>query len=769
MKRIVIGVFLVAVMVFTSAVIPVTGQEKPTQDPIFLHTGSPLILSEDKIAPLDPENLDVAATVINARTLLPLRALAEYFGAEVSYDAPGKKAIILKGDKKYVFPINEKKYLIVEGTSEKAVTMDTNSMIINDRTMVPIRVISEDILGLKVTYKDRVIAIAKEEVNLESNPLMVKAVKDKIGVALKAGSVNELAKVFTSKEYNIFSDMSGIKGAGGVANETAAAPTESGAVAEDSASDEGGAGDRDYSTTNTQVEGIDEADIVKTDGKYIYWAGNNAVRIVSAKDGMMDDTATIKLSQNKYVQEIYVDGDRLVLLGNRNEEMASPGGGDIMPMDKPAVDTSVTNIDRIMPPYYPVKSFAFVDVYDITNPERPIFVKGHEMEGSYQSSRKNGEIVYLMTNTYIYGDIYLPVMRDTVKGGGMSSLKLEDIMILPGFQTQGYVVVSALDINNNEKTEVEAIAASGYTTYMNDSALYLAANEYNDSTSITKFQINGTKLGYAGSGKVEGQVLNQFSMDESEGYLRVATTTWENGNGVYVLDDSLNVYGSIKGLAKGERIYSARFMGDKGYVVTFRNIDPLFVFDLSDPSAPKVTGELKIPGFSNYLHPVGEDLILGIGAETHEIYVKDDKGNEIVIGNRQGGIKFSLFDVSDMGKPREISKSVIGGSGSYTEAFYNHKAIMFDNEEQNVAFDASISEDEKGTGYRQGAILMNYGDRSLTLKGIVDGSKSSVYGPETPYGRRLVLIGDELYYLQDGQIVSYDYDGLTKIDSLMLN
>ena len=257
-------------------------------------------------------------------------------------------------------------------------------------------------------------------------------------------------------------------------------------------------------------------------------------------------------------------------------------------------------------------------------------------------------------------------------------------------------------------------------------------------------------------------------MDEYDGYLRVATTTWENENGLYVLDDSLNVCGLVAGLAKGERIYSVRFMGDKGYVVTFRNMDPLFVFDLSEPENPKLTGELKIPGFSNYLHPVGENLILGIGAETYEIYQKDENGNEIVIGNRQGGIKFSLFDVSDMGKPKEISKYVIGKSGSYSEAFYNHRAVMFDSKAQTVAFDAIITSDETSGSYKQGAIIMNYGHNKFTLKGILDSIPANEYGNYIPYGRRVLYIGDVLYYIQDGRISSYNYSKLTPIDSIML-
>lgn len=340
-------------------------------------------------------------------------------------------------------------------------------------------------------------------------------------------------------------------------------------------------------------------------------------------------------------------------------------------------------------------------------------------------------------------------------------------MIMPRYPSRGYLIVSAININNEEKTEVEAITAYGAIMYMNESSLYIAANDWNDTTSIIKFSLNGMKVGYAGSGEVKGYLLNQFSMDEYEGHLRVATTTWEQGNGLYVLDKFLNITGSVEGLAKGENIYSVRFMGDRAYIVTFRTIDPLFVFDLSDSEKPIVTGELKVPGFSNYLHPVGEDLLLGIGADTYEIYRKDNSGKDVVIVARQGGIKFSLFDISDMGKPKEVSKYVVGDSGSSSAAFYDHKAIMIDKASGNVAFDAYLSYDNQEKGYQQGAIVMSFDDNELALRGILESIPTGVYGNDIPNARRVIYIGDELYYIRDGKITSYNYDNLKEIDSLI--
>ena len=275
-------------------------------------------------------------------------------------------------------------------------------------------------------------------------------------------------------------------------------------------------------------------------------------------------------------------------------------------------------------------------------------------------------------------------------------------------------------------------------------------------------------FGDAGSGRVKVHLLNQFSKEEYEGNLRVATTVWEEGNNLFVLDGSLNVIGSVTGLAKGETIYSVRFMGDKGYIVTFRTMDPLFVFDLSDPRAPKVTGELKMPGFSNYLHPIGDGLILGIGMETRELIERDAEGNETPVGFRQGGLKISLFDVSDMGKPREITNLVIGESGSYSEALYNHKTVMVDETSQRIAFDAYIAKRKDWSNSQQGALVISYRDNKIVQEGILKYEQPEVYGKYIPYGRRVAYIGNTLYYIQDGIINAFDYKSLEKIGSLAL-
>lgn len=742
MKRtIIVFISLIIALFMLSLVVTLAESEEVIDaNSIYLYTGSPLVLHNNHVSSLDPNNPDVVATVVGDRTLLPLRTISEYFGAEVSYDDGKREAIIVYEGSRYVFPVGEKQYIVSRGDTQQEIAMDTQSLIQNDRIMVPIRVISENILKLKVSYYDRVIAIGDQEVNLKIQNSLVKKIKTKIGAVIKPGSFEEVRLAFSTSQSLGYPMVDMVKSA---------------TPAMDS-----------FSTTNPQVEGIDEADIVKTDGTHIYLVSSNAVRIVKAEKGQLEETGILKLDQTKSVQDLYIDDNWLIIMGTRYESVPYP-----MVDGSPAIDMDIAPVEdrmiSILPIYYG-KNYTFVDVYDITDPKNPEFIKTHEMEGNYQTSRKNGDIVYLITNTYFYDGSILPMVKDTATGKAAKALDLSDVMIMPGYPSQGFLSVSSIDVTNQDEAEVEAIAAQGFITYMNDSALFLASSDYNGNTTITKLGIDGMKVGYAGSGTVEGTLLNQFSMDQYEGNLRVATNTWNDGNGLYVLDDSLNVIGSVTGLAKGETIYSVRFFGDKGYIVTFRNMDPLFVFDLKDPKNPKLTGELKIPGFSNYLHPVGEDLLLGIGAETTEIYQKDAEGNEVVIGNRQGGIKVSLFDVSDMGEPKEISKVVTGYSGSYSEAFYNHKAIMFDSESKIVFFDADITTGINGSAYKQGALVISYDKNDLELNGILGSEPVSVYGTYTPYGGRVLAIGEYLYYTRDGRVSSFVYQTLIPVDSIVL-
>ena len=242
-------------------------------------------------------------------------------------------------------------------------------------------------------------------------------------------------------------------------------------------------------------------------------------------------------------------------------------------------------------------------------------------------------------------------------------------------------------------------------------------------------------------------------MDEWDGNFRIATHSWDrDSNSLYILDKDLEQIGAIENLAKGEMIYSVRFMKDKAYIVTFRQIDPLFVIDTSDPTLPKVLGELKIPGFSNYLHPISDNTLLGIGQDADE-----ETG-------QQGGIKLSLFDVSDTAKPEEIDSIILGESGSYAEVLNNHKALMVDNKRDIVGFHAQLNKSTKDfvRDMFSGAVLVKIKDeKELEMLDTI--AVEEIGGNQYYSGRRLLVIDNVLYYIGEDGIRAFEYESLEEI------
>ena len=279
---------------------------------------------------------------------------------------------------------------------------------------------------------------------------------------------------------------------------------------------------------------------------------------------------------------------------------------------------------------------------------------------------------------------------------------------------------------------------------------------------VHKLSLQEGIVKYENKGEVKGTLLNQFSLDEYQDYLRVATTMSLYGskgqylyNNVYVLDDELEVVGTLEKLAPDERIYSTRFIGDRLYMVTFRNVDPLFVIDLSQPAEPKVLGQLKIPGFSNYLHPYDENHILGLGQDTE---------NNQWGGVTTSGLKVALFDISDVNNPKERATIIIGGRGTSSEALYEHKAFLFDADRKLVIFPVSEVKDNKWEHVWQGVYVLRVKpDIGFVIQGKVT---HGTYDPQQPYDtystqvRRAIYISDILYTISPKKIRMNDLDDL---------
>ena len=827
------------------------GNLKP--DELYLHVGSPIALSDGKILPLDKDDPGVAAMVYKNRTLVPLRFVSEFFGAAVSYDEAAKAGVVKTDSHTAAFPVGES-YFTLDG---QRIELDAETQLAGGRIMLPLRALCEQVLGLTVDYSNGVIQIA-EDSSITSG--VESEVKSKIGMYVKTSDLDALNRYLeefgSGRGYNYYyygdvvevdeeiammedanvpmrapadtpsgatagATADGAPGAApppaeapvpmpstspGAApqpgidlgvNDSAASEPEASFNTSDAKDDEGSASSEGgHSSTNTQVVGIDEADIIKTDGKYIYLLGSSSARIISAS-GEMSAVAKINLP-NAYLADMYIDDGRLIVIGSRwndtiaygapppttekpqraasdDIDMPEPAVDSIVPSEVPVIEQPEPDVAYTMP--YRGRNTTFVNIYDTTDMSDIKLLRSFEVEGDMLTTRKQNGYLYLLTTLYHRYDSMDP-RPYAGEDGKIAPIPLECIMISPGCYTEGFLTLSAINVfDAQEEVASETITTGGYasTQYMSSNAMYIASHDYfsGDGVSIAKFTISGGRVGYAGSGSVRGSLNDQFSMDEHRGYLRIATTSWDNvsKNNLFVLDGNMHVCGSVLGFAPEERIYSARFMGDRGYIVTFRQIDPLFVFDLSDPVNPKITGELKVPGFSSYLHPVSENVILGVGNDVYDIYTRDKNGKETVVGQRTGGIKLSLFDVSDMGKPKEIDSLILGDSG-YAELLYNHKAAMFKQDDGILAFCADLYGDTKADWFN-GALIISYVGNTLSERGRISSSQSkgdSIYYGESSdfYNQRLVYIGDILYYAENGVVRSFDINTLTLKQSLRL-
>ncbi|MDR0292818.1 MAG: beta-propeller domain-containing protein [Oscillospiraceae bacterium] len=503
-------------------------------------------------------------------------------------------------------------------------------------------------------------------------------------------------------------------------------------------------GESGHSQTNEQVAGVSEGDVVKTDGKYLYALSGDTLRIIKADGAEMRTVSTIPL-ENVWGAEFYLIGDKLAVVGHWYEPWNTPWIGL---EDSPYPMTNVIGWGR---------DCTVLIVYDISDRAQPEEARRVEMDGYSVSTRVIGDTVYLVTNKHVWtpfdqadSEIIMPCVRDTAEEEELVPLDFDRIYYIPDTTDGSYLLVGAVNINGDEPFEPRAYLGAGSQIYMSPGALYVTKWRYDgngEKTDILRFAIEGTEIYYTGMGTVDGSPLNQYSMDEYKGFFRIATTKWGAGTFVTVLDNGMYVVGQSVPLEPDERMQSMRFMGDMGYIVTFQNTDPLFTIDLSDPFNPKVLGELKIPGFSQYLHPAGDGLLLGIGRDTRELYTKDEYGNESVVGFRDVGIKVSLFDVSDPYNPKELDKLSLGEG--WPEVAQNPRALMCDPSRGLYGF---TMERWNTKNNNFSALLLRVEGGRLSIAADLDaGEKFSTYGS------RLCFIGDTLYLIHERGVRAYDY------------
>lgn len=550
-------------------------------------------------------------------------------------------------------------------------------------------------------------------------------------------------------------------------------------------SSEGSGGGAEYSKTNNQVEGVDEADLVKTDGKYIYSISDGRVLITDVRNPKsMVKIAEVPSEQTFYPTQLFLHEDTLIVFGDKH-----------IPYN--ISDTSKEGTHRIMP----FNSSTNVRFYDLKDPKNPKMIREIGTEGYLNGARKKDNLLYFVTNVApnywmdIEGDVELrPYRFDSQEDDKATPMPYSDLTILPGTLEGTYSVITAMDLNNAKESQVitKGYLGGSNAMYMSKESLYLTApvymptsnedqksstnmiwNPQETNTEIFKFNLDGTKVDFVSSSEVKGMLLNQFSMDEYDNHFRVVTTkgfAWNNDtpseNNLFILDAGMNQVGSIEGLAKGERIYSARFMGDKAYMVTFRETDPLFVMDVSNPTSPKVLGELKIPGFSNYLHPLDENHLIGFGYDTKSLPGKDGSQPLIITG----GMKISLFDVSDFENPKEKDVEILGGQGTYSSLQYDHKVLFQHQSKGLYGFPVTLYEGTNKEGYGEfageGAVVYE-----ITAENGIQQVANMIKkrNPNQPYEeweksvQRILYVKDILYTISMKETKSYDLNTFKEI------
>lgn len=558
----------------------------------------------------------------------------------------------------------------------------------------------------------------------------------------------------------------------------------------------------DYSKTNIQVEGVDEPDIIKTDGTYIYLVANSKIYIIKAYPAEEATVlSTISFDKDIDVSNIFIKDDKLVIFGASNRYPVA---------DEDAKEASY---------YCGGISTTTIKIYDISNRKKPELFKDIKLDGRYFDGRMINNYVYVITIEYAWDLFYVLEENETLNipqitiDSDTREIPPDDIYYVnnsKNVDTMTHII--SIDLTDGKVNQKSFLLGYSQSMYVSKNNIYITSTNYDyvdfqplvgvpyrrsvETTVIHKISIQNGEIEYSSRGEVPGRVLNQFSMDEHNGFFRIATTVgnvwdheYKSSNNIYILDETLACISEIEGIAPGERIYSARFMGNKAYLVTFKKVDPFFTIDLSDPYNPKVLGELKIPGYSDYLHPFDENHIIGIGKDTVEA-LDELKGRRGIDFAWYQGIKIALFDVSDFEKPKEIAKIVIGDRGTNSPALYDHKAFLFNREKELLVIPVSLYEineeiKEQNNGYTgniygkftfQGAYVYKLNLNGFEFRGRITHRNQSEsiedhywYWESSNYDiKRTLFIDNTLYTISNNIVKMNSLDDLSEINSLEL-
>ena len=552
------------------------------------------------------------------------------------------------------------------------------------------------------------------------------------------------------------------------------------------------AGNQDFSGTNVQVEGVDEPDMVKTDGERIVLLSEGSLIVVDVTGPEPTEIGRLRLD-NLAIQSLFLSGDTALLLGSS------------------WVSHPVPFLEGDAAEFAPVPQSPTVQLIEVDISDEPEVVRTMSIDGSFISGRMVGGTVRLVMTSGPVGFEWsypkgsgLRAEREAIEENRRIIRNSSEENWIPYYlvadsegdisdegmlfdcsqashpeEFSGLNMLSVVTVDLGTGLEVvdaTGLLATGSTVYSSSDNLYVATQRWEDwlqreegddrsesvTTEIHKFDISdATATAYSATGQVEGFLLNQFAMDEHEGLLRVASTTspiwWGSGlesesmiTVLHEVNGDLVRVGRVGGLGKTEQIYSVRFMGDVGYVVTFRQTDPLYTIDLSDPTDPQVVGELKILGYSAYLHPLGGELLMGVGQDATE-------------QGRIQGTQVSVFDVSNPADPRRIDTYTLA-EGSSSQVEYDHHAFLYwDNERLAMIPVQQWRWDDEAEEAFFGAVglrVSTSGDLTEIERIVHPGGVGEKNWDWKAQILRSVVIGDSVYTISAKGIMRSDIEGL---------
>lgn len=491
----------------------------------------------------------------------------------------------------------------------------------------------------------------------------------------------------------------------------------------------------DYSNTNVRQEGVDEADVAKTDGRYLYVLEDDGdyVSIVDTKTNMKK-ISEIKAPKDETIEEFYlIEKNKKVVMICSNS--SDDDYEDVEDVTRSSLISKQTEGTQVV-------------TYDVQDKKHPKKAGEVSQNGEYEFSRISDGYLYIFSNYWVaenwkkkHPSTYIPYVDGDL-------MKAKDICLPEETKGCMYEIVSSINLKQPDKiADSKAIFSEGGDAYVSNKNIYYYEEEWTgngkqEKTLLRKLSYKKGKLAVVAQKTFKGYLNDSFSIDEYDGYLRMVVTRGKT-NAVYVLDQKLKLTGKITNLAKDERVYSARFLGDTGYFVTYKEMDPLFSVDLSNPKNPKILGRLKIPGFSNYLHFYGEDKLLGIGMDV-------DKKGDVT-----DGVKLSMFDISDKKNVKEEHKYTLKDVYS-TDVEWDYKAALIDVEKNIIGFPA-------GGENRQMYYLFSYTEE----KGFQCNMKEKIYGSDA-LSTRGIYIKDRLYVINGNVLKAYSLKTYKKVDDCLL-